>query len=58
MAYLTTVFKKHIKPKARRNWRLLFIDGYRSYINIRFLNYYIENRIFIAVYLPYTTYRL
>ncbi|KAF2414974.1 hypothetical protein EJ08DRAFT_601298, partial [Tothia fuscella] len=37
---------------------LLFINRYRSYINLYFLKYTIEYYILIIVYLPYSTYLL
>ena len=60
MAWLTTVFNYYTKVKARhgRNWRLLFINGHGSYINILFLDQCLKYRILVAVYPPYLTYRL
>ena len=60
MAWLTTVFNCYTKVKARhgRNWRLLFINGHGSYVNIPFLNWCLKHRILVAVYPPYLTHRL
>jgi hypothetical protein len=39
--WLTTVFDRHTKNKARkgRQWRLLFLDGHSSHLNLRFINF-------------------
>jgi hypothetical protein len=59
-SWLTTVFERYTKPKARngRDWRVLFIDGHGSHINMRFLDWAIDHRILIAVYPPHSTHRL
>ena len=60
MAWLTTVFDRYTKAKARhgRDWRLLFIDGHGSHVNIPFLDWCLEHRILVAVYPPHSTHRL
>ena len=60
LSYLTTIFDRETKAKARnsRNWRLLFVDGHGSYINMKWLDYCLKHRILLAVYLPHSTYRL
>jgi hypothetical protein len=37
---------------------MLFIDGYGSYVTLRFLEYCYHNRIIVAVYPPHLTHRL
>ena len=59
-AWLTTIFDRYTKQKARngRDWRLLFVDGHGSHINMRFLTWCEQHKVLIAVYLPYLTHRL
>jgi hypothetical protein len=59
-AWLTTVFDRYTKKKAcqGREWRLLFIDGHESHINLRFINWCIEHHIMVAAYPPHSTHRL
>lgn len=59
-SWLVDVFDKNTKAKARhgRDWRLLYIDGHGSHINMQFLFYCIEHRILVAVYPPHSTHRL
>jgi len=58
--WLTKVFDRETKAKARngRDWRLLFVDGHGSHINMRFLDWCIAHRILVAVYPPHSTHRL
>ena len=60
LSYLTTIFDRETKAKARnsRNWRLLFVDGHGSYINMKWLDYCLKHRILLAVYPPHSTHRL
>jgi hypothetical protein len=46
------------KAKARRHWRLLFLDGHGSHVTMKFLNYCEANKILLATYPPYSTYTL
>jgi hypothetical protein len=59
-AWLTTIFDRYIKQKARNgcDWRLFFVDGHGSYINMRFFMYCKQYKVLIAVYSPYSTHRL
>lgn len=58
--WLINVFDKHTRKKAGhgRHWRLLWLDGHNSHLNLRFLNWAIENRILVAVFPPHSTHRL
>jgi hypothetical protein len=58
--WLVNVFDKHTRRKARngRRWRLLWLDGHNSHLNLRFLNWAIENHILVAVFPPHSTHRL
>ena len=59
-AWLTQVFDRFTRSKARhgRDYRLLFVDGHSSHINMRFLNWCEKNRVLVAVYPPHSTHRL
>ena len=57
-AWLTQIFERHTQAKARRQWRLLFVDGHGSHINMRFLDWCIAYKILVAVYPPHSTHRL
>ncbi len=58
--WLQRVFDQSTRPKARsgRDWRLLWLDGHNSHINMRFLNWCHDNRILVAQYPPHSTHRL
>ena len=58
--WLTTVFNRETKQKARsgRDWRLLIIDGHGSHVNMRFLEWALQQRILVAVFPPHSTHRL
>jgi hypothetical protein len=60
LAWLQQVFDKHTKAKAGygRQYRLLFVDGHGSHINMGFLDWCEKHRILVAVYLPHSTHRL
>ena len=60
LAWLEQIFDKHTKKKAAqgREWRLLFVDGHGSHINMSFLDWCEQHRIYVAVYPPHTTHRL
>ena len=59
-AWLTQVFDRFTRSKARygRDYRLLFVDGHSSHINMRFLNWCEKNKVLVAVYPPHSTHRL
>ena len=46
------------KVKVGNLKRLLLVNSYLSYINLRFINYYNQNRIILAILPPYSIYRL
>ncbi|SMR43913.1 unnamed protein product [Zymoseptoria tritici ST99CH_3D1] len=56
--WLTKVFEPLTRQKAGRGYRLLVINGHSSYVNIAFLQYCIDHRIFVAVFPPHSTHRL
>ena len=56
--WLVNIFDKATRKKAgnSRHWRLLWLDGHNSHLNLKFLHWAIENRILVAVFPPYSTY--
>jgi hypothetical protein len=56
--WLTGLFEKETAVKAKRSWRLLFVDGHGSHVNMKFLNRCERHRILVAIYLPHSTHRL
>lgn len=57
-SWLTNLFEKETPGKARRSYRLLFVDGHGSHINMKFLQWCEQHKILLAVYLPHSTHRL
>ena len=58
LAWLRDVFDRETKPKARGRWRLLLLDGYGSFVTMKFLDYCEENKILLATYPPHSTHTL
>ena len=58
IAWLQQVFNPATQRKARRNYRLLILDGHGSHVTTRFLNYCDDNRILVLVYPPHATHTL
>ena len=58
LAWLEQVFEKETRSKARRSWRLLFIDGHGSPLNMKFIERCYELKILLAIYPPHSTHRL
>lgn len=57
-SWLTGLFEEETAVKAKRSWRLLFVDGHGSHVNMKFLNWCERHRILIAIYPPHSTHRL
>jgi hypothetical protein len=57
-AWLTTIFDRETKEKARRKWRLLILDGHGSHVTMRFINFCDTNKILLALYPPHSTHTL
>jgi hypothetical protein len=49
------VFDRYTKPKARRKYCLLIVDGYGSHLTQDFIEYCYYNWIVLAVLPPYST---
>ena len=58
LAWLDQVFDKETRAKARRSWRLLFIDGHGSHLTMKFIERCEELRILLAIYPPHSTHKL
>jgi len=56
--WLQELFDTRTAAKARRNWRLLFVDGHGSHVTIAFLQKALEKKILVVIYPPHTTHRL
>jgi len=56
--WLEHVFDRYTREKVGNHRRLLIVDGYNSYLNIRFINYCDQNRILLAFLPPHSTHRL
>jgi hypothetical protein len=57
-AWLTNIFDRETKDKARRGWRLLILDDHGSHLTMKYINYCDTNRILLITYPPYSTYLL
>jgi len=58
LAWLKQVFDRSTKPKARRSYRLLILDGHGSHLTMDFIEYCDRNRILLAIYPPHSTHTL
>ncbi|CEL07079.1 hypothetical protein ASPCAL10244 [Aspergillus calidoustus] len=57
-AWLTQIFDRETKDKARRRWRLLFLDGHGSHLTMKFFDYCDKNKIILVTYPPHSTHSL
>ena len=58
LTWLQQVFDRYTKPKARRKWRLLIIDGHGSHITKPFIDYCDANKILLMIFPPHATHTL
>jgi len=58
MSWLQSLFHKETLHKAKRDWRLLILDGHGSHCTLSFLEWCQSNRILVAVLPPHSTHRL
>ncbi|KAH8631304.1 pogo transposable [Alternaria alternata] len=58
LAWLQQVFERHTAAKARRQWRLLILDGHGSHVTPEFLEFCEAKRIIVMVYPPHLTHSL
>jgi len=59
-SWLTIVFDRNTRSKARnsQNYHLLFVDEHDSHINMKFLDWYEQNKMLVALYSSYSTHHL
>jgi hypothetical protein len=55
LQWLIQVFDRLTKPKARLQWRLLYVDGHASHVSVEFLDYCVKSRILVARFPPHAT---
>ena len=58
LAWLEQVFDRYTAAKARRQWRLLILDGHGSHLTPEFLDYCNAHRILLMVFPPHSTHSL
>uniref|UniRef100_A0ACC2IKC4 Uncharacterized protein n=1 Tax=Boeremia exigua TaxID=749465 RepID=A0ACC2IKC4_9PLEO len=58
ITWLEQVFERYTAPKARRQWRLLILDGHNSHVTKDFINYCDAHKILLMVYPPHSTHTL
>jgi hypothetical protein len=58
MHWLQYIFDRYTKPLADFYKYFLIMDGHNSYMNMRFINYCDQNRIFFAILPSHLTHRL
>lgn len=58
LAWLEQVFDRKTKEKAKRDWRLLLLDGHGSHVTPSFIDYCDAHRILLAVLPPHSSHQL
>jgi hypothetical protein len=58
LAWLKECFHKQTKEKARREYRLLLLDGHGSHLTMDFIMFCNESKIILAVFPPHATHKL
>ena len=58
MSWLQSLFDTQTSEKAKRDWRLLILDGHGSHCTLSFLEWCHNHRILVAIYPPHSTHRL
>jgi hypothetical protein len=58
LSWLQSLFDTETRDKAKRDWRLLILDGHGSHCTIAFLDWCKSNRILVAIFPPHATHRL
>jgi hypothetical protein len=58
LAWLKEVFHSQTKENARREYRLLLLDGHGSQLTMDFITFCDENKIILAVFPPQATHKL
>ncbi|XP_014550046.1 hypothetical protein COCVIDRAFT_51538, partial [Bipolaris victoriae FI3] len=57
-AWVEQVFDRKTKEKAKRDYRLLLLDGHGSHVTPSFIDYCNSHRILIAIFSPHATHSL
>lgn len=55
LSWLEQVFDRETMDKARTRYRLLVVDGHRSHLTQKFLDYCRAHKIFLAILPPHST---
>jgi hypothetical protein len=58
LSWLQSLFDAQTVDKAKRDWRLLILDGHGSHCTLRFLDWCRSNKILVAIFPPHSTHRL
>ena len=58
ITWLEQVFERYTAPKARRQWRLLILDGHGSHVTKAFIDYCDAHKILLMIYPPHSTHTL
>jgi hypothetical protein len=58
LAWLEQVFERCTAQKARRQWRLLIVDGHGSHLTREFIDYCDAKKILLAIFPPHSTHTL
>lgn len=58
ISWLREIFDRETKDKARRQWRLLILDGHGSHVTKEFIEYCYANKIYLLTYPPHSTHSL
>jgi hypothetical protein len=58
LSWLQSLFDPQTSGKAKRDWRLLILDGHGSHCTLDFLEWCHKRRILVAIYPPHSTHRL
>ena len=58
LTWLDQLFERYTKPKARRKWRLLIIDGHGSHVTKDFIDYCDSHKILLLIFPPHATHTL
>jgi hypothetical protein len=58
LSWLQSLFDPQTSGKAKRDWRLLILDGHGSHRTLGFLEWCQKRRVLVAIYPPHSTHRL
>ena len=58
LQWLIQVFDRQTKAKARRSWRLLYVDGHGSHLTTQFLDYCMNQKILVMRFPSHSTHTL